>query len=384
MARDTVIIFGAGASREYGGRLLRGFLENPLELRPRDPKRDDFPHLVEIATRARSSIRRMMPNTAVDVENVEELLSIIEMAERLDVAILSDVPPSDLTIQFRNAISRIVELSVQVFQDDSGTIMFGPDRKSWGIYGGLFNECKDLAARASVITFNYDCALEVDLNNLGIDIEWAPKLGMQVTSKNQSTIPVYKLHGSCNWLHCSCGLPLVYNLQELKWTGDNRPVGSGPHRPILTTRMDRQSSEQLRENIVNRSSHAGCLLPESRERYIVHPSLYKRTLSEFDAHQWAMAGEALRRAQYIVLVGYSWPESDSFFRHFLAVGTAEGEYIERFLVVRPTGPEETTEKIASHYQRMLGPATLAKFVLCPTGFRDWSHGNERKEFPIWP
>jgi hypothetical protein len=136
-----------------------------------------------------------------------------------------------------------------------------------------------------VISFNYDCLIDESLRKYGHD-KWNPRYGYgfalgnggsnlkgdkkweppKVATKNGS-IKLYKLHGS-----------LHFDIKGVKVTLKERPYT--------------KQQGHLRFTIIP---------PESNKRY--DEGVFKRT--------WKQAGQALHRADTLVVIGYSFPPTDS-------------------------------------------------------------------------
>jgi hypothetical protein len=72
---------------------------------------------------------------------------------------------------------------------------------------------------------------------------------------------------------------------------------------------------------------------------------------------WRQAASDLAEAENIVVMGYSFPESDAFFHHLFAVGSASDVRIKKFLVFDP----DTTGDVAVRFRALLGPTAQQRF-----------------------
>jgi hypothetical protein len=103
------------------------------------------------------------------------------------------------------------------------------------------------------------------------------------------------------------------------------------------------------------------------EPYIVPPTWTKSSQHKELAHVWKQAAIELEDAEYIVVIGYSCPPSDAFFRHLFALGTDSLRRIKRFVVVDPS------EEVALRLRDMVGPDAARRFVHRPFVFGGAMH-----------
>jgi hypothetical protein len=89
------------------------------------------------------------------------------------------------------------------------------------------------------------------------------------------------------------------------------------------------------------------------------PPTWNKTVYKSHLHKvWAAAAAELSEATEILVIGYSLPETDVFFKHLLALGTAGKTRINKFWVFDPD-PEERVE---ARFKDLLGPAAKERFV----------------------
>ena len=78
------------------------------------------------------------------------------------------------------------------------------------------------------------------------------------------------------------------------------------------------------------------------------------------ASVWQQAANELSEAQRIFVVGYSLPETDSFFRYLYALGTLGPKRLRRFWVFDPE-PEGQPDGVKERYQDLIGRGVEAHF-----------------------
>jgi hypothetical protein len=157
----------------------------------------------------------------------------------------------------------------------------------------------------SIITFNYDVALERALKGAG---KWDIKLGYGLPfpffPDAQSDVTVLKLHGSVNWFQY--------------------PIQKGP--PPLIARRDLDLlgypsliDPRISEDGFSTNNTGTLILPDPNKKY--HWENLWRTL-------WARAETKLACTQHLVIHGYSLPKSDREPRELLLTKTNHDASIE--------------------------------------------------------
>lgn len=75
------------------------------------------------------------------------------------------------------------------------------------------------------------------------------------------------------------------------------------------------------------------------------------------AHVWSRASEELASAENIFVLGYSLPESDSFFRYLYALGSESSNRIKRFWVFNP----DSDGSVQARFRAMIGRGIEKRF-----------------------
>jgi hypothetical protein len=97
---------------------------------------------------------------------------------------------------------------------------------------------------------------------------------------------------------------------------------------------------------------------------IVPPSWNKADSHKSVAQVWKRAAIELSEAEYIYVVGYSLPETDSFFRQLFALGTVGDNLLRGFDVYNPDLSREDS------FRKILGPGARSRFKFKPVDFKD--------------
>jgi len=157
------------------------------------------------------------------------------------------------------------------------------------------------APEYSFITFNYDLALDqaLFLHQAKIDYCLSDKI-------QEGCFPLLKLHGSMNWGTCQeCGrtIPIEFNHMS----------------PITLGREDFRLYDIGSELDEHRCP--SCDKPLKEPPVLVPPTWNKTKYNGALSNVWKKAAQELATAENIFVIGYSLPETDSFFRYLFALGT---------------------------------------------------------------
>jgi hypothetical protein len=168
-------------------------------------------------------------------------------------------------------------------------------------------------------------------------------------SESGKGIPVLKLHGSLNFIRCSrreCNQITSWSLDDFfnraRWS-INRIDESKPARLTLT------------RNISKNLAHCG--QQRSDDPMIVPPTWNKTQHHEEIASIWQRAARELSDAENIIVIGYSLPATDHFFRYLYGLGTIGERILKRFLVFDP----DSTGRVQQRYEEMLAENTKKRF-----------------------
>jgi len=100
---------------------------------------------------------------------------------------------------------------------------------------------------------------------------------------------------------------------------------------------------------------------------IVPPSWNKADYHRDLTEVWAKAARHLSEADYIFVMGYSLPETDSFFRHLYALGSESAKPFKKIGVFDPM-PENAAVDL--RFRSLLGPGAEARYQYYDVNFRD--------------
>jgi len=287
---NLVLFLGAGFSKPFGLPTMTGFFDHALgDGSPLDGQERS------LITDLRRQVRKTTSMLDADEGNLEDLLSVCLFSDEgwpgaVSPALLRclwkvyrSLDPGICEPLFESALKKLVGFD----QIDSH--------------------------HHTVITTNYDVVAEYGFwrirRPLGLPCEWQPTADAKkehlLHDPMGSTRVICKLHGSINWF--------------LGQGGDSADLLQVDGR----IKHDVELSPEGRASLsVPHVSHKKCPSPE-RAPLIVPPTLYKGFYPACFNPIWKAARDALRKADRLVFVGYSFPPSDTHLKYFLACSLAE-------------------------------------------------------------
>jgi hypothetical protein len=350
----TIFILGAGASAQGGAPVMRDFLDVARDLwalgKVGDAKAD-----FERVFNAISGLKVVYSNSRLDLTNIETLFAACEMAKTLrkfpGQADSQDAADSVLR-SLRKLIVRTLEISLP-FNLRKGAETRGalwppePYHDFALLIRHLIEESKPQHAVA-VITFNYDIAADCALLHAGCPIKYGLDDSDQ-PAVAERVVPLLKLHGSISWGTSTDDPKKVVPLQlgKIMNQADFTLRDEGPFR--WTVSKDLENAEMSSDPV---------LVPPTWNKADSHRALEK---------VWSSAAHELSDAENIFVIGYSMPETDSFFRHLYALGTVGSALLRRFWVFNPN------KSVEPRFRDLLGPGAAGRFRFNAGGisvFRD--------------
>ena len=312
----NVFILGAGASRLAGGPLMADFLDDAHKLlRQRDEGVADADEAFEDVFKARQDLRGIFDKSQLDLDNVEVLFGAIEMGRLMgkfpnrDEQGVEQLRRSMITLIFKTLESNMR------FPVSNNRIQ---PLQPYGPFASMLAKANEKNNRAvyswcSVITFNYDVALDHALQNEGIPFDYCLE-----EDRPFESLPLLKLHGSINWGVCEECRTVIPN-----------PISNAKHKLFPQTTF-------VKYNLGSTLPHVKhCERPLSATPLIVPPTWDKTAYRSQLAGVWREACKQLEQAENIFVIGYSMPETDNFFRYLYALGSDSSATIRRFWVFNP-------------------------------------------------
>ena len=337
-----VFIFGAGASREAGGPLMNDFLEKADAIFHQKLVSTEDLKAFEEVFKLISDLRTVFQKSNLNLDNIESLFGIIEMGKMLEK--LGDRSPEGIEGVKKSIITLIVktlELNIKFPIFDKAIL---PPEPYGEFVEGLVRINKEAQLnnrpepQYSFITFNYDVALDYALLRHSLAFKYC------LDKDEEAHIPLLKLHGSINWGICQDCSKIT-------------PILIDKHYNLPITTASQLSFSLF--PIWSDNRNVKCY--SCRKNLDDYPFVVPPTWNKTDYHQliipvWKRAAEELAEADKIIVVGYSLPETDAFFKYLFALGTDSPTRIKRFMVIDPSS------KALENFQNLIGRGIENKFI----------------------
>jgi hypothetical protein len=346
---QTVFILGAGASKAIGIPLMDEFIDAADDLRSQGASEVDRAAFDLVFDVIRDRLRLLHATSVVNLSNIEAVFSLIEMGslvERLPGTSVGDL--ESIRAAIRTVLAQTIEQHCRFTYTEEGQWL---PPESYLTLAGFVEKARETnhANPVSFLTFNYDLGLDFALHwsNLAIDYGLGPGA--------DRAVPVLKLHGSLNWVSCpTCGAVHASSLGDL--------FAALPGR--LTDRQAIQRMLPASRIVLGRPSR--CPAEHGpRQLALVPPSWNKTQYHRAFGAVWGRAVAELAEASEIIVIGYSLPISDAFFRDLLALGLAGIRRLRRFAVVDPNS------EVAARFHSLLGPECKDRFQRYGTTMADF-------------
>jgi hypothetical protein len=335
-----VFVLGAGASAAGGAPVASNFMEKAKQLQRNADLGGKDKDAFDLVFRARDALKAVHSKANLDLANLEVLFNAFEMAALFNrLGPLSEEEVQRLPDAMRRVIARTIEENLIFHVDQRTTInarLLPPTP---------YGEFADLLIKLSgnrgwhdtcVITFNYDLGIDCALGSHGISY------GYGLDDKASGGLNLLKLHGSLNWHQCpQCQeivpWPLDDYLQKHQWK-------------FLPGGSEAKLEVSLR---VPQFGHCGP--PLIVEPTIVPPTWNKGTHYAQLKRVWRLAAKHLSEAEYIFIIGYSYPPTDEFFKYLYALGSIGEGWLEHIYVFNPD------DKVGRRIGELLGPLAKEKY-----------------------
>lgn len=337
-----VYFLGAGFSRHFHLPTMNEFFDTALGSSRIDDGERQF--LDGVRLRARQAATFLEGEYA----NLEHTLSFAETDVRLGVG---ETGADGVT-----AYDRLRQILGKVYS--------APHKDYWGAFkkfGDLWpkERIKNRTAEAQVITTNYDLNAEGCLRQMGspahLPIAWSGMGAGSTVAKGRlysrsagGSTPLYKLHGSLNWFENEDN-PNALVVDDNIVRTFSEPDEHGNDRPDVDLPLP-----------CSRNPPAGTPI-------IVPPTFAKDSDDRRLLPNWRGAAAALREADLLVVVGYSFPASDTYMKYFFATCLAPNTRLSRIHLIDPHATQIldrlSKSDLGSHFLELLQPH--------PMPWNDW-------------
>jgi hypothetical protein len=334
---NTVFILGAGASYQAGVPLMNDFLDVAYNLW-RTGEAKDFDQQFASVFRGRSALQQVHSKSQLNIQNIESVFAAFEMGKTLQkFSDFTNEEIDNLVAAMKSIIVATIESKLEFPVSSSNGI------SSPYPYDSFVDMLANLRTKTvpkqdvAIITFNYDLALDYAFYRQQARIYY----GLE-NNKRENDISLLKLHGSLNWAQCSvCSKVIPWELSQYYSTRQPRF-----RQNIYRLRLGSKIGEYKHgDHDVN------------REPLIAPPTWSKSEYYKILSPVWGNAAKELTDAENIFVIGYSLPESDSFFRYLYALGTVGTKLLKRFWVFDP----DETGNVEKRFRELLGHGALQAF-----------------------
>lgn len=339
---NHLFILGAGASRQAGGPLMADFLDKAEDLlRLKTDGIVEAEQEFETVFEAIAQLQDIHAKSYLDLNNLEEVFGAIEMGKLLSrLGKRSPDQIDELRRAFVTLIYKTLENSIP-FPVNRERI-FPP--KPYDDFASLLKEVRKREAyqdpsNFSFITFNYDLCLEYALYFGAIAYDYCIS-----GDRPADRCPVLKLHGSINWGTSEDGEIVPYHVHEANFNlfADTKEVFFDLG---TTLRSKKHKNKNLQGPPV-----------------IVPPTWNKDSYRSQLSNVWSAAAAELGVADNIIVIGYSMPETDSFFKYLYALGSQSKTRIRNLIVVN------IDSGVQRRFMALIGRGIENRFVDIPKTF----------------
>jgi NAD-dependent SIR2 family protein deacetylase len=329
----TIFILGAGASAAAGAPVMGTLMNSAIELSRSGSLEGDDKAAFELVFRARTQLQSVFSKATLNINNIESLFGAFEMAGLLGQ--LGELGTEDLE-KLPESIIRVIARTIEkaVEYQVTGGMEFPrmnppqPYEQFCELLSALRKK-ERLTDGVAVITFNYDVALDYALQFSGILCDYC------LEDRAGLGLHLLKLHGSLNWARCSqCRQVIPVDMGQL--TARLRPSHGAKRVHIEVTRM------------LHSESH--CSFPLEDKPELVPPTWNKGKYHKELSNVWRAAATHLSQAENVFIIGYSFPETDEFFRYFYALGAVGPTILRNVWIVNldPAVTDRFGKVLAAH------------------------------------
>lgn len=339
----VLFILGAGASRDCGAPLMDDFLDMARDLlyaRKVTESKEDF----ERVFGAISNLQQVHSKATFNLNNIESIFTALELGEVIQA--FPGLKPEEIpgTIEsLKKVIVTTLEKSILFKTGKFGTIRSSGTYEAFGKLLSALTRKNQPPLKPSVISFNYDLALDVAMCDADLPPNYALDGG-------EDGVELLKLHGSLNWgVKTDVTRKIVALDMRIVKSRSSSVYSDGAE-------MEVPIGSQIQQWLPNDNvGPTPVLVPPAWNKADYHRSL---------TAVWARAAKRLSEAEYIHIIGFSLPDTDSFFRNLYALGSAGTTQIRKICIYNPD------PSVDAKFKDLLGQAALARYEFHPVKFAD--------------
>ena len=327
---------------------MSNFLEKADELR-RSGKLGEFQQDFDRIFNVILTLTAAHSKSQLDLDNIESVFATIEMG------VLINKLPGIADDDIAPLITSMKKLIVKTLE---GTIAYPIHEKAimptrvYGMFADLIRDLSEVGHSCSIITFNYDYALDYALRQSLVSFDY----GLSESPRRQN-IPLIKLHGSLNWAQClKCKELISLEVGDYLAKSNASLIAHSRTGPIYIN---------LATNYITKGvKHCGdneCVFP-----IIVPPTWNKAQHHELLSKIWNRAALEFSNAEHIFVIGYALNDSDRFYHLLHALGTVGPTRIKRYWVFNP----DSTDDVKNRFKDLMGLDIINKYKYYPVRFGD--------------
>ncbi|TNE69294.1 hypothetical protein EP331_14560 [bacterium] len=354
---STVFILGAGFSAHAGIPLMNNFFDKAQDLYYLGELTESEKACLEDVNKARYKLSTIASKANVDINNLENVFELLEMAKYLERMPVEQKEESgwDITINnLKRIIVATIEKSVKYRHNNAERDNYWILKEAYMafirmIYRLKFQPKGQINHEVSVITLNYDMMIEAALTKLNTDEARIYGLGkidryyygsVSLNGRIGNALELLKLHGSVNWFEQFNSIDVRYDYFldhyfEIKQNG---------------TIINNYSSITRNRNLIN-------------SPLIIPPTWNKVKESEQLQQIWQTASDRISQADNIVFIGYSLPDSDQVFKRFFSLSLMGDKVIKKIVLADPNAAS-----LLPKFKSLLGKSALDRLYIMPHAF----------------
>jgi hypothetical protein len=329
---DVVFVLGAGCSAHAGAPLMANFLDVARDVMAQgeaEDRQDDFQKVFSIL----GDLQRVHSKAQLDIVNIESIFGAFDLGRILRK--LPGVEPDAVEAAIASLkwlIVRTLERTV-MFPTRGSAIVGTEDYARFATLLRGFGE-RRVPMSTAVITFNYDICLDVALDDEQLPFTYALDGG-------DARLPMLKLHGSLNWARKRDASIVEWPIKAYRqkyrrnWPADDHTRIYAP----IAQHMAKELGGEITDGMP----------------VIVPPTWNKGEHQMQLSRVWERAAKELSRASHVIVMGYSLPETDQFFRLLYGLGSEGSVPLQSFSVFNPSAD------VRARFECILGPGALARF-----------------------
>jgi hypothetical protein len=305
LEKNTVFVFGAGATRACGGPLTADILPEAFGTAAKPPLRLETlaVPLEDCLVRHFHVPRDISSRKPEDYPPLPLVLSLLDLAIDQDrpLSFKVDGQPVDRWDHERLSLARkAIEYVIFAVLDDHLRHV----EDNW--YEQLFDTICQLNHEPCAISLNYDVLLDSVLFRIAekhrggnAKVAYCCDIQTEIYRARRTNFGrLLKLHGSLNWLYCACCRRLDVATSECAKEAVSCPI---LHDLVTQNSLDEHYVTQPKEC-------PECSTP--MRAVIITPTRAKDYRNPHIQGIWYEAERALRRAEHVCFIGYSLPDDD--------------------------------------------------------------------------